>query len=1188
MAKNTSMRKILASLIMLFILWSLGSCSDTTAIGGLEEEIIPSVSDSLTHKVIEESYQAVFETKPAALFTVEQTVKGRIEDFRGDKLQKNIDFERKLDLNALFDCDSLVYVLKESELANTSKPKKVIEGDAEVKRKTEGNFIRNTIKKNFSFWFEYENIVAYTDYQKDTCSVSSKDLSYTALQNISWKSAEASKNEKISSKDSTVYDVVQKFDVVLKRHDKVQKSDKAETYEVYVPYKRIFKAGDFKIADRADEDKITRTLEKVNDSTFVEHFSIPTYEEYSQSGRKNEKVETLKVEVVFHNPAKKLVMTTNPDFKTGKGVLSEGEETSKTEGYFTLKTKPITYISVADNSLHSFQNVYTSTTNAVSFKKGHLSIEFGYGRWQMTDLTSPIVGPKDVEYQGKIYNGYDYDNNISWKYSVKDDKYAVQNSEMRGSGLSEAVILIAKVPDEKLEDKLGAVKRELVSDEKGMRERFTVTTYEQWREAGKQNEKTEVYEVPISFNAPAKQRIITTNENYKTDNGQSSVGDETSRLDGKWTIKTKTFNYVSNAQNGAHPFSNSYAAQSSMVIYTKGTIKVEFGYGNWTFKETGTSIKSVAQEVYEGVTYNAWDYVNNITWTYSISADTHAGSTKEISKAALSEVKILVKKAEDEKLSDELKSVKREIISQTVERITITTYEKWRDNDHKNEVTETKDFPIVFKAPDFRHIITSNEKYTTTAGHIVYGAETSAIDGHWTVKTKPFSYASNANNNANAFQNTYTGSSCSIVYTKGNISIEFDYGTWNITEGQTTITGPQDYVYNSTTYDAYDYVNNIKSSYTISGQYVNGQNQTSHDAKAEVKILLEKNKLLKREARNLTHQIVDETTDKFTWDEVETFSRGEEKTTHKEWVRYRHFKASEKKKVYVSNISYSTQNGSSNQIREEKSHVNGVDVTTRYMQYVAKSSNNLEPFDNVYTYDYQSGVYKDKDKMYTLEFPFPTWEIKENSASVATQTSTRDDDYAVYTHTHSVNHTYQVTYNDKTNTHHGSAQVLTDLYLLDIPKNIPEDWGAITGLSVRAVPADDVKGKYAVWAWCLRTEKGAVVAITPEKQLPTLEKFKSGEFVQGSFDDSYNGGYYTTQKNSHGLKVGIWAPAQVYDNNGVVMSYKGVKVAKVLLSDMHIWKWRQGNYTCVVEGYSLTLNNGVLTVKYNGSTLVLH
>ena len=1378
------------------------SCADTSTIGGIEEEYFPVPPQGDSATVVEEyNFDTEFDTRTAELYTVYQTVEGDRVLKDGKKEISREHFEKSLDLNALFAHPEVVYVSNENQLGMLEE-KGVVEGKVTVEPKEEANFVRNILKQDFDFTLNTgEEIKASTKYEKCICTAANQELSFTAIRNIQWdpKSSKATLNEMLSCEDSTVYDVVLAYNVALTRNDNTEmtKTQTVSNYTVNVPYHRVYKAGDHKIADMVDEEKTKRELVLVSGNTYVERFTVVTYEQWSESGRVRENVETINVPVVFNAPEAKWIVTTNASYVTTANGVTEGNETSKIDGNFTVKTKPVTYTSDADNNANAFTNTYSGVNNAVTYQKGSIVVDFGYGEWTVKEGETTIDGPKDVTYKGVIYNGYDYVNNIDWTYSIKADKYAAENNEISKPAQANATILIAKVADEKLADKVRDVKREIITDETGIKERITITTYEQWRDAGEQNEVTEMREFPILFNAPGKKRVITTSSVYTTKPQSQSDGNETSATKGSWTVKTKSFNYVSKADNGVTPFTNTYEGSSSAIVYTKGEIKLEFDYGEWTVREVKTTIDGPRDVTYEGIVYDGYDYVNNINWTYSIAADKYATENNKVSNSEKAEVTILIAKAEkadDVKIADRLGSVKREIVSDNSgikERITITTYEEWRDAGKQKEVTDMREFPIVFNAPGKKQVITTSAAYQTVRQGMIDGAETSARESNWTVRTKPFTYSSKADNGADMFMNTYQGSSSAIVYTKGDIKVEFDYGTWQISEGRTTIDPSGEVNYNGHNYDRYDYVNNINWTYSIaadpyavnaevnktakaevtiliakeevekkltdkvgsvtreivpdnsgvkeritittyqedengqrgkeetetrefpivfkapgketvittsadyttttqgtSGEketsrtdghwtiktksfnysskadnhgirpftntyeassssvvfekgsarvelaygswnieegtttigapknvfysgrnydgydYVNNVNwtytipkdayvqgsTTSQKAKAEVQILIEKveeDKLLSKKGLNVKHEILDENRDKFTWDEVETWSVGGTKTTQKEWIRYRHFNEPNKQTVYTTNKNYQTSQGTSRQLRETSSDVNGVKVTTRYMSYTAQSNNGNKSFDNVYTYDFQKGVYTDKDNMYTLTFEFPEWTFEENGTEVSSS-STRNGDYAVWAHTHRINHTYKVTYESSTKTASGKGTALTDIYILDIAKNLPADWGDVLGIQVTAVPADDVDGKYEKHAFCLRTTKGAVaIVINRERALPTIGEITSAHFVYGSFDASYNSAFFTTDRNHHDLPVGVWAPAVGKDvNGGVSYYYKNANVANVSNADLHIWgSWR----SVYVSGYNSKLENGVLTLTApNGDSLRLH
>ena len=544
-------------------------------------------------------------------------------------------------------------------------------------------------------------------------------------------------------------------------------------------------------------------------------------------------------------------------------------------------------------------------------------------------------------------------------------------------------------------------------------------------------------------------------------------------------------------------------------------------------------------------------------------------------------------KAGDVKLGGrQLGEVKREVISPTTERLSVTTYEEWSLSGKQNVVTESVDLPLAFHAPAFKQFVATSEKFETKGQSLTYEAEDAPYKEHnFTVTKRPFTYTTQATNGVETFQNVYTGSSASAVYVKEDVTVKFDYGEWTVQDGQTSITGSTNVVKDGVTYDSYDYFDHVRWTYNVKADSHATQNaETSSTAQAEVQILIKKveeDKLLSKEAVNVQHEIVDDNTDKFTWEEVETWSRGGQKTTTKQWVRHRHFKAKDKQSVYTTNKEYSTEVGKSQILNNVESDDGDVHVTTRYMRYVARSDNKDQSFENVYDYDYQKGVYKDKDNKYTLEFDFPLWTIEEKGTSVSA-TSQKVGEYAVWTHTHNVKHNYVVTYEAIKNSKEGEAHALTDIYILDIKKNLPENWGDVIGIQVTAVPADDVDGYFEKHAFCLRTTLGAVaVVIDRDRELPRIDEITSAYFVwdKALSDEAYNSAFFTTSRNRNGLELNKWAPAIGRDiDGGVSYFYKNNNVANVSSLDLKLWtNWHNG-HTVQVKGYASKLENGVLTV----------
>lgn len=249
-------------------------------------------------------------------------------------------------------------------------------------------------------------------------------------------------------------------------------------------------------------------------------------------------------------------------------------------------------------------------------------------------------------------------------------------------------------------------------------------------------------------------------------------------------------------------------------------------------------------------------------------------------------------------------------------------------------------------------------------------------------------------------------------------------------------------------------------------------------------------------------------------------------------------------------------------------------------------------FHNVYTGSSCSAVYQREDLQ--VMFDYGSWDISEEGSQITDSrvVSYENATYTGYDYVNNITWTYRIPtetdYTTNQSVVSGNAHSQA-VILLDIPKDIPESWGDIVGMGVTAVPARDVDGHYAKKAFCLRTTKGAAsVVIDMGRDLFTLEELKSAYFVakEGGFSSSYNSAFYTTNVNANGLEVGKWAPAVGKDDNGVVYSYEGRTVSKVSKTDLHMWNWRGGNYSCYIDGYTFTVDeNNALTIKCGSSTL---
>lgn len=350
----------------------------------------------------------------------------------------------------------------------------------------------------------------------------------------------------------------------------------------------------------------------------------------------------------------------------------------------------------------------------------------------------------------------------------------------------------------------------------------------------------------------------------------------------------------------------------------------------------------------------------------------------------------------------------------------------------------------------------------------------------------------------------------------------------------------------------------------------------------------EEDKLIGKRAENISREIVDANTERLSFTEVETWSVSGEKSRTITKNLSRHFSEPALQWVYTVNNSYNTNSNGSSQLSESPSKDGNWTITTRYMQYSSTATNGVNPFKNVYSYDFQKAIYVDADGYYTVTFDFANWNISEVASNVSQQASETTQNgvtYLVYNYQNKINTNYVITGDNYQASASAAAKIAIEK---PIEPFIPEEWGKIIGMGVSAVPADQVGGHYAQLCFTLRTEKGAVAVITPMSQnVPTKEQILSGYFVKGSFGSEYNSGYYTTSANRGSYAIGKWAPAIAKDLSDRIAYYKdNTCVRNVRNTSLTIWNWRNGNLSTVVEGYNFSVSNGTLTISHNGKVVM--
>lgn len=250
-------------------------------------------------------------------------------------------------------------------------------------------------------------------------------------------------------------------------------------------------------------------------------------------------------------------------------------------------------------------------------------------------------------------------------------------------------------------------------------------------------------------------------------------------------------------------------------------------------------------------------------------------------------------------------------------------------------------------------------------------------------------------------------------------------------------------------------------------------------------------------------------------------------------------------------------------------------------KYSSNASNGTESFANEYNYTYASQV------TYTYGDIVVTFNGQMNASEGATTIDNQgvQGDYTVYGYVNNVTANYTV---EGQNVSKNGQAIRTLRVENVITKDIPDSWGTIVGAGVSAVPMDDHNSDAAQYCICIRTTNGAVAVPFAIGAQPTVAQVLAGYFVNGSFDASYNSGYYTTEVNKGSYAVSKWAPAVATDESSMILySSLGQPVRCISRATMARNNWRNGNYSTVVEGYTFAVSqNGTLTVSYNGQEVM--
>lgn len=116
-------------------------------------------------------------------------------------------------------------------------------------------------------------------------------------------------------------------------------------------------------------------------------------------------------------------------------------------------------------------------------------------------------------------------------------------------------------------------------------------------------------------------------------------------------------------------------------------------------------------------------------------------------------------------------------------------------------------------------------------------------------------------------------------------------------------------------------------------------------------------------------------------------------------------------------------------------------------------------------------------------------------------------------------------------------------------------------------------------------EYGFAVVFDKEQTFPTMEQILSATIVKGDFA-GYNSAYDPKEN-------GIWLPAIAKDESfGIEYTANNKKVRSILNKTLDKWGWsnrdKNGNYSTVVDGYSYSVEDGKMTIRFGNESLILY
>lgn len=162
--------------------------------------------------------------------------------------------------------------------------------------------------------------------------------------------------------------------------------------------------------------------------------------------------------------------------------------------------------------------------------------------------------------------------------------------------------------------------------------------------------------------------------------------------------------------------------------------------------------------------------------------------------------------------------------------VSVTTAEVYTVTGQRDPVTETYRYMYIFQTPGLGSVYTDNANYVTESKGLQFKNEHQISPENWVVSTRRMEYSSKATNGLNPFDNVYVIDDAHIVYKRNELTVDFPYGEWEVSEKETTISEPVQ----EGDYNVYSYINKVDYTYTVTEDAASGTTER------EMKIYVER------------------------------------------------------------------------------------------------------------------------------------------------------------------------------------------------------------------------------------------------------------------------------------------------------------------------------------------------------------